>query len=114
MRMENNGLKLWIPYDSSQRINTDWLWANFPPEERFATMIFESENVLHPDVIRSMYRVHKEIEKNGKNMEVCVFELSSTCHFNITFFSDCAWPYLEGYVHESTQCQASRYLKGVL
>ena len=77
MRMENNGLKLWIPYDSSQRINTDWLWANFPPEERFATMIFESENVLHPDVIRSMYRVHKEIEEIGKNLDFCFFEFSN-------------------------------------
>lgn len=25
IRMENNGLKLWIPKDSSQRINSDWV-----------------------------------------------------------------------------------------
>ena len=62
LRMENNGIKLWIPKDSSQRINTDWLWDNYPPELRFASMIFKAPNVLEPDVIRAMYRIHKEIE----------------------------------------------------
>ena len=63
MRMENNGIKLWIPSNSSQRRNTDWLWENYPPDLRFSSMIFVSEdNVLHPDVIRAMYNVHKRIE----------------------------------------------------
>ena len=61
IRMENNGIKLWIPEDSSQRINTDWLWDKYPPELRFASMIFVAENVLEPEVIRAMYRIHKEI-----------------------------------------------------
>jgi Niemann-Pick C1 protein len=62
LRMENNGIKLWIPEDSSQRINTDWLWANFPPETRFASMIFVADNILDPDVIRAMYTVRKGID----------------------------------------------------
>ena len=52
-----------INLECSQRINTDWLWEHFPPETRFATMIFISDNILDPDVIRSMYRVHKGIFK---------------------------------------------------
>ncbi len=56
MRMENNGIRLWIPEDSSQRINNEWLWENFPPELRFSTMLFVADNVLDPDVIRVMYR----------------------------------------------------------
>ena len=88
MRMEYDVKKLWIPYDSSQRINTDWLLANFPPEERFATMIFESENVLHPDVIRSMYRVHKEIEEIGKNLDFCFFEFSNISNTIYYIISD--------------------------
>ena len=39
------------------------LWENYPPELRFASMIFVDEkNVLDPDVIRAMYRVHKDVE----------------------------------------------------
>jgi hypothetical protein len=35
------------------RINTDWLWENFPNERRFASMIFVSDNnILVPEVIQ--------------------------------------------------------------
>ena len=63
MRMENNGIKLWIPYDSTQRTSTDWLWENYPPELRFASMIFVADNVLEPENIKSMYALHKRIEE---------------------------------------------------
>lgn len=62
LRMENNGIKLWIPHDSSQRVNTDWLWDNHPPESRFSSMIFVGDNVLDPNVIRSMYALHQRID----------------------------------------------------
>jgi hypothetical protein len=39
------------------RLNTDWLWDNFPNERRFATMIFVDKDVLVPEVIQTMYRV---------------------------------------------------------
>ena len=43
-------------------MNTDWLWSNFPDERRYASMIFVADNILVPEVIQSMYRVHKDIE----------------------------------------------------
>ena len=39
------------------------LWENYPPELRFASMIFIHEkNVLDPEVIRAMYRIHRDVE----------------------------------------------------
>ena len=58
---ERNGVKLWIPETSEFRKNIEWLWGNYPPSLRFSTMLFMSDNVLDADVIRSMYRVRKEI-----------------------------------------------------
>ena len=46
------------------RINNDWLWNNFPPERRYSSMIFvDEENVLRPEVIRAIYRVHKSVDQ---------------------------------------------------
>jgi hypothetical protein len=50
------GIKLWIPSNSDHRLNSDWLFENFPPEVRFNSLIFVGKNVLRADVIRSMYR----------------------------------------------------------
>ena len=44
------------------RVNTDWLWEHYPDERRYASMIFLADNVLVPEVIQTMYSVHKEIE----------------------------------------------------
>lgn len=44
------------------RINTDWLWDNYPPSMRFSFMIFEAENILTPENIQAMYKVHKSVE----------------------------------------------------
>ena len=44
------------------RINTDWLWDNFPNERRFASMIFVADNILVPEVIQAIYRVRKSVE----------------------------------------------------
>ena len=45
------------------RINTDWLWDNFPNERRFASIIFvSSKDILVPKVIQSMYNTRKSIE----------------------------------------------------
>eukprot|EP00095_Tigriopus_kingsejongensis_P001088 maker-scaffold193_size270907-snap-gene-0.15 protein:Tk01088 transcript:maker-scaffold193_size270907-snap-gene-0.15-mRNA-1 annotation:"hypothetical protein DAPPUDRAFT_306990" len=59
---ENVGHKLWISEASSSRKNVDWLWENYPPSFRFASLIFEAEDILVPEVIQSMYSIHKEIE----------------------------------------------------
>jgi hypothetical protein len=61
-RVENKANKLFIPEDSSSRKNADWLWENFPPSLRLSSVIFEADNVLTPDVIRSMYNLHKKID----------------------------------------------------
>ena len=44
------------------RINSDWLWANHPPDIRYSRMIFLSDNVLSPEVIQAMYRHKKSID----------------------------------------------------
>ena len=44
------------------RINSDWLWENHPPDTRFSTMIYVSENVLTPEVLQAMYRHKKAID----------------------------------------------------
>jgi len=45
------------------RVNTDWLWENFPNERRFASMIFTAENILQPEVIQTIYKVRKSVEE---------------------------------------------------
>ena len=61
LRQENEGIKLWIPDNSTSRMNMEWLWDNFPNDLRFHTMIFEADNVLEPRVIRAMYSARKRI-----------------------------------------------------
>lgn len=60
---ETTGTKLWIPSNSAARLNTDWLWDNFPPTFRYNSIIFESEDILTPEVIQTMYRVRKKVDK---------------------------------------------------
>ncbi len=45
------------------RVNTDWLWDNFPNERRFASMIFIADNILEPEVIQTIYRVRKSVQE---------------------------------------------------
>ena len=54
--MENEGIKLWIPYNSDFRLNNDWLFEEFPRDTRFNSMIFTAENVLTADNLRAIYR----------------------------------------------------------
>lgn len=61
-KQENLGHKLWISEESNSRKDTDWLWSNYPPSTRMASMIFEADDVLVPEVLQTMYRIHKEIE----------------------------------------------------
>ena len=61
MRREMNILKLWIPEDSDSRMNTEWLYNNYPPSLRYTTLVFVGDNVLKADVIRAMYRIRSEI-----------------------------------------------------
>ena len=56
-------LQLWIPDNSTSRMNMEWLWDNYPNDIRFHTMIFEADNVLDPKVIRAMYSVRKRVSE---------------------------------------------------
>ena len=56
-------LQLWIPDNSTSRMNMEWLWDNYPNDIRFHTMIFEADNVLDPRVIRAMYSVRKRVSE---------------------------------------------------
>ena len=60
------------------RQNIEWMWANYPPSIRFSTMLFINENggnVLDADVIRSMYRVRKDISNIKTEFGECVYLL---------------------------------------
>jgi triphosphoribosyl-dephospho-CoA synthetase len=45
-------------------VNNDWLWDNFPPEQRYTSMIFVAdENILTPDGLQTLYKVHKSVQQ---------------------------------------------------
>ena len=58
---ESAGVRLWMPDESEFKQNSEWLWANYPPSLRYASMLFLADNVLEAQNIRAIYRVRKEI-----------------------------------------------------
>lgn len=61
---ESNAIKLWIPQDSDFAQDYDYLWSTHPPELRFHSIIFTTQNgdnILQPKYIRQMYKVRKKI-----------------------------------------------------
>ena len=58
---ESAGVRLWMPDESEFKQNSEWLWANYPPSLRYASMLFLADNVLEAPVIQTMYRVRKKI-----------------------------------------------------
>jgi len=63
LQMENNAIKLWIPQESDFSLNYAWLWSNFPPEVRIHSIIIHADDVLTPEVIQQMYKIHKGVFK---------------------------------------------------
>jgi hypothetical protein len=53
-RWENNIVRLWNPTNSETGRNFAWLWKNHPPDLRRHSIIFQADNVLHPDVIKKV------------------------------------------------------------
>ncbi|XP_023326435.1 uncharacterized protein LOC111699903 isoform X3 [Eurytemora carolleeae] len=76
LNYEQEAIKLWNSEASDTRINHDWLMKVYPPDTRYHSIIFKAENVLKPDVLYTMYQVHRIIlETRSKN--------------NITWASSC-------------------------
>ena len=63
MTTENNNLMLFVPTTSDFYLNNIWLTENHPPELRFNSAMLVGDNILDPDVIRLIYKMHKEIEE---------------------------------------------------
>jgi len=61
-RTENNPYKLWIPQDSDYLRNHEWLWAHFPDDIRFNSVIITADNVLTPEVLKKLLYVHRKVE----------------------------------------------------
>ena len=64
--------KIWIPKGSEYLKNKKWLSENFPQNKRLQTLIFRAEdengNILSPDSLRTMLKVHQLISTfRGKN-----------------------------------------------
>jgi len=38
------------------------MWANFPIERRYSSMILVADNILVPKVIQTMYKIHKAVD----------------------------------------------------
>ena len=61
---EANAIKLWIPNESDFARNYAYLWDNYPPDMRFHSLLFgteNDENILEPKYIQKMYRTYKKI-----------------------------------------------------
>ena len=63
MEEETDGLNLWQPTDSDFVKNIKWLRENFPSRTRVSSILFLSDNVLEPIVIKKTFRLLKEIQK---------------------------------------------------
>jgi hypothetical protein len=62
------------------RLNSDWLWDNFPNERRFASMIFVANDVLTPKVVQTIYNIRLELFL-VRTIEIIMFRIVSS--FNI-------------------------------
>lgn len=60
---EANPYKLWIPQDSDFVRNTEWLWDNFPQDSRFHSVIVTADNVLSPQVMKHILKIHRNLAK---------------------------------------------------
>ena len=63
MEKETDNLNLWLPTDSDYVKNEKWLRENFPPNTRLSSILFLSDNVLEPIVIKKMFQLLQEIQK---------------------------------------------------
>jgi len=52
---------LWLPPDANYNIRKEWLDDHFRKDTRLNFYIFLSENILTPEALKSMYRVHKTV-----------------------------------------------------
>lgn len=71
-RPETKANLLWIPPDSSYNTNQDWVDRNFKKNTREEFLLFKSDNVLTPESLRHMFKVHQavnSIEKDGKRFK---------------------------------------------
>ena len=46
--------KLWVPLDSRIQAEKKWVDKNFPPETRYASIIFTENNILSARSIRAV------------------------------------------------------------
>jgi len=60
-RMQYRTDHLWIPSTSKFRQNTQWKNENFKKNIRYQNIIFKSDNILTPDGVQKMFRVHRKM-----------------------------------------------------
>ncbi|TRY73596.1 hypothetical protein TCAL_03344, partial [Tigriopus californicus] len=58
---ETNAFKLWVPSNSDFVRNNEWLQRNFPPDTRFNNILITAPNVLTPEVLLQMFRIHEAV-----------------------------------------------------
>ena len=63
MEEETDNLNLLLPTDSDYVKNAKWLRENFPSNTRFSSILFLSDNVLEPVLIKKMFSLLQEIQK---------------------------------------------------
>merc|ERR1711915_772383 len=57
------GDKLWIPSTSHFRANKEWKNENFKKNTRYENVAFKADNILTPEGIMHMLKVHQKMVK---------------------------------------------------
>ena len=80
---EASAIKLWIPSESDFAKNYAYLWENHPPDMRFHSLLFttdnEVDNILEPKYMQRMYQTLKKVQNirspSNKTWEDLCFRL---------------------------------------
>ena len=72
---EGDAASLVVPKHSQFRKNIDWIDENFPREVRVHSIVYTADNVLTPEVIRTIYKQRKLLDhivagENSKTFKV--------------------------------------------
>jgi len=70
--------ELWIPSSSPFKANKEWKNTHFSKNTRYENILFEGENILTPEGLQQMYRVHEQLmqfQTNGSTFHDMCFKL---------------------------------------
>ncbi|KAG6455397.1 NPC intracellular cholesterol transporter 1 [Manduca sexta] len=78
--IERNPLNLWVPPDSDYYYDTNWYINTFGTGFRFQKVIVTADNVLEPDVLRTVYNITNAINSITVTHASETYSLSDLCY----------------------------------